>query len=584
MQSVWARWQKQPLRLWIGAVLWVIALSAIAWFWHLGSIGLVDETEPLFAEASRQMLVRDNWLTPYFNGDTRFDKPPLIYWLMAIAYQLVGVNEWGARLPSALSALGLALFLLVTVRRFGVARPVDGDAADPAVSDRQRWLAATIATAALILNPQSIVWARTGVSDMLLVSCMGIALLAFFWGYVQPAGSRAKLGWYLVFYGFCALAVLAKGPIGVGLPGLIVLAFLLYLGNWRVLGEMHLLKGMGLFLAIAVPWYVLIIQAHGQDYVENFFGYHNVERFTRAVNNHSAPWYFYIPVVLVGFAPWSLHLPAAIAHLRIWQPRQWRQQPRSSQLGIFAFLWVAVVFGFFTLAMTKLPSYMLPLIPPAAILVGLLWSDRRAEGRASAAVRWSNWLSVGFALLVAGVLVYSPAWMGDDPAMPQLPQVMRQSGILVAGAIVWVGLAIAITLLLLRRQAQWLWLANVLALGLFLVVTAMPAAQIIDAQRQLPLRQLAATVIEVQQPGEEVVMVGFEKPSLVFYTQGAVYFKTDPRRALRYLRDRAREVDQPISALIVGFPRRIEEMGFNPRRVELLQAAEAYALVRVTLP
>jgi 4-amino-4-deoxy-L-arabinose transferase-like glycosyltransferase len=495
----------------------------------------VDETEPLFAEASRQMLVRDNWLTPYFNGDTRFDKPPLIYWLTAIAYQRVGVNAWGARLPSALSALGLALFLLITVRQFGVSRPVDPDGVS-AVTDRQRWLATGIATSAFILSPQSIVWARTGVSDMLLVGCMGIALLAFFWGYVQPTGSRTKLIWYLVFYGFCALAVLAKGPIGVGLPGLVVLAFLIYLGNWRVLGEMHLLKGVGLFLAIAVPWYVLIIQVHGQDYIENFFGYHNVERFTRAVNNHSAPWYFYIPVVLIGFAPWSLHLPVAIAHLRVWRPGEWRRQPRSNQLEIFAFLWVAVVFGFFTLAMTKLPSYMLPLIPPSAILVGSLWSKQMVRRRSSVGVRWSSWLSVGFALLVAGGLVYSPAWMGDDPAMPLLPQVMRQSGVLVAGAIVWLGLAIVNSLLLLRQQGRWLWLTTVIALVLFISSTAMPAVQIVDAQRQLPLRQLAATVVAVQQPGEEVVMVGFEKPSLVFYTQGAVYFKTDPRRALRYLK------------------------------------------------
>ncbi|MCP2732552.1 ArnT family glycosyltransferase, partial [Limnofasciculus baicalensis] len=116
-------WEKYPNRLWILSILWLIAIIWVAFLWNLGSIGLVDETEPLFAEAARQMTVTGDWITPYFNGVTRFDKPPLIYWLMAMAYKLIGVNEWAVRLPSALAAIALTSLGFYTLRYFGISRP-----------------------------------------------------------------------------------------------------------------------------------------------------------------------------------------------------------------------------------------------------------------------------------------------------------------------------------------------------------------------------------------------------------------------------------------------------------------------------
>ena len=107
-------------KYWIWALIWLMAINFVAFLWHLGSTSLVDETEPLFAEAARQMSVTNDWITPYFNGVTRFDKPPLIYWLMAIAFKLIGVNEWAVRLPSALSAIALTVMGFVTLQRFGV--------------------------------------------------------------------------------------------------------------------------------------------------------------------------------------------------------------------------------------------------------------------------------------------------------------------------------------------------------------------------------------------------------------------------------------------------------------------------------
>ncbi|NEQ98179.1 MAG: glycosyltransferase family 39 protein, partial [Cyanothece sp. SIO2G6] len=429
-------WKSWPWLRWALPLAWLLLISAIAFLWQLGSVGLIDETEPLFAEAARQMTVTGDWITPYFNGETRFDKPPLIYWLMAIAYQLIGVNEWAARLPSALAAIALTtagFYFLYSCSHQGSKHQGSKHQGSKEHS-QSRWLAAWIGSGAIALNIQTIVWARSGVSDMLLSACMGIALFSFFAGYVQPPQSNQQRRGYLGFYIFAALAVLTKGPVGIVIPGMVILAFLGYVGQlpviWR---EMRVLWGSVVFLVMTLPWYAVVSLIHGRAYLDNFFGYHNVERFTSVVNNHAAPWYFYFLVVLVGFIPWSVYLPMAIAHSQFWRRRYWQHQPRQTHLGIFAVIWFLVIFGFFSIAITKLPSYTLPLLPAAGILVAILWSQRIVRPERSPGMIVSH----GFNLLFLGILAWavfnSGPWLGDDPVMPELPQLVQEANLLVIG-------------------------------------------------------------------------------------------------------------------------------------------------------
>ncbi|XQQ04971.1 MAG: ArnT family glycosyltransferase [Leptolyngbya sp. IPPAS B-1204] len=598
-----SRWEKYPHRLWLLSALWLALLAGISVWLRLGSTGLLDETEPLFAEAARQMTVTGDWITPYFNEATRFDKPPLIYWLTAIAYQVVGVNEWAARFASAFAATGLAIFTLVTLRRFGLPRPAIQQSASSASADVTEpsrptalWLSAWIGAALVVLNVQTIAWARIGVSDMLLNGCIGSALLAFFWGYAQPNQPQAQNRWYLAFYILSALAVLAKGPVGIVLPGLVILAFLLYTGTWRsVLQEMQLVRGSLVFLAIALPWYGLVIWANGADYIESFFGYHNVERFTRVVNNHSAPVWFYFAVVPLAFLPWSAYLPIAIARLRIWQLQRWRQQPRSTHLGLFALLWFAVIFGFFTIAVTKLPSYTIPLLPAAAILVGLFWSDQmtrppgpRSKQSLSRGVWISHIANLGLILLLAAVVFYSPNWMGNEPEMPQLAELVRQSRITLWGSLIWLAVAFVELGLLLRRQSRWIWSVQLIGFLAFLLITLLPAMTIVDAQRQLPLRQLAATIVQVQQPEEPILMIGLRKPSLVFYTQRPITFVAALSDVPDQLRKLTRRLSRPRSKvrslLLIGRPVKFEDAGITPDQYDTIADAGVFRLARITVP
>ena len=572
---------------------WLLLVNGVAFLWRLGQVGLVDETEPLFAEAARQMVITGDWVTPYFNEQTRFDKPPLIYWLMAIAYQTIGVNEWAVRLPSALAAIALTVFGFFTLRQFGWLEGSDRQEADrqsswsvkePASAvEPQRWLSAWMGAALMAFNLLTVVWARTGVSDMLLSGCLGSALLAFFWGYQQPVGSSAKPWWYLAFYGLTALAVLTKGPVGVVLPVLIVGAFLLYVGQASVVvREMQLLRGALIFLAIAVPWYVLVILANGDAFIQSFFEYHNFERFTRAVNNHKEPWSFYFVVVLLGCAPWSVYLPAAIARLQFWQPGYWRQQPRKMHLGLFALIWLVVIFGFFTLARTKLPSYVLPLVPAAAILVSLFWSESMLRPRFHLGLWLSHMVNLVLLLMLGGAVFYSVHWMGGDPSMPNFPAIAQQSGVLIWGGSIWTVAALVELVLLLKRQGRWIGWVNVVAFGGFLVFTAMPLISLMDGQRQLPLRQLAATIMQERSPQEELVMVGFPKPSLVFYTRQPVTYTVKPKDLANRLQ--AYRSKRQRSLLVLGFPRRLKALQLNPDHYETLGQAGEYELIRVMLP
>lgn len=609
LHRLFQQWETHPRQGWLWLGLWLGLVGAIAFILGLGSVGLVDETEPLFAEAARQMILRHDWVTPYFNEVTRFDKPPLIYWLMALGYQLIGVNEWAVRLPSALSAIALTACVLGVLVRYGV--PAYRRESSPAYS---RWLTAGLGVALTAFNLETIAWGRIGVSDMLLSGCFGAALLTFFMGYAAPPGSDPEKGpekdtgkdtgkasdraplwgvlgftpkdrWYLLSYFCIALAVLAKGPVGIVLPGIIVIGFTLYTGQLgATLVEMKLWRGLPLVALLTLPWYGLVIQANGEAYTRSFFGYHNFSRFTQTVNNHAAPWYFYFLVVLVGFAPWSLFLPAAMVRLRLWQRRYWLQQPRSAQLGVFACAWFVGVFGFFTVAATKLPSYVLPLMPAAAILVALLWSDEMTlPAGVAPGLRRSGWLNVAFVLVIGGAIAASPLWLRliEDDSMPEFPEALGRSGLLIYGALFCLQMAIALWILQRRGQQRWLWSVNLIGFVAILLFVLGPTFWLVDAYRQAPLRQMAATTVQERGADEELIMVGFEKPTVVFYSQRPMLFFRRSRSTLRYIETyslRQRETD---SLLILTHPWKLKDLGLSPAVIEPLDQAGTYLLVRV---
>lgn len=610
------RWRKKTKSAQVGmAILWLLLVGFLVFFWNLGKNGLLDETEPLFVEASRQMTVTGDWITPYFNGVTRFDKPPLIYWTQAVALEIFGVNEWAARLPSALAGLFLTGFCFFTLLHGTTAnqKVVKGETEaignlaepwhdwehsltpHPSSLTPRLWLSATGATM-VALHPLTFFFGRLGYSDMLLSACFGGGLLAFFLGYAQPQNKVVQNRWYWAFYILIALAVLTKGPVSVVLPGLIITAFLVYVGKAReVIGEMHLFRGAMLVLALTLPWYILVTLANGEAYINSFFGYHNLERFTSVVNQHTGPWYFHFLIVLLGFAPWSIYLPVAIAKIRVFGRVRWQNQPRSSHLGLFALFWFVGVLGFFTIAATKYFSYVLPLMPAASILVALWWSEQifPARGVAAANMRqtkdrqpWGLYLTIVANLVLflalAATCFYSPHLLSDDPSMPYLGTRMQQSGLAVWGGTIWLVSAIALIILVVLKRYRQLWGVNLAGFAAFLIFVVLPVSHLVDIERQLPLRQLAFSAVQVQKPKEELIMLskGFAKPSLVFYTQQHVTFLLKATDAIPYIQQTLNRSNSN-SVLLISPTKMLRQSGLTPNQYQEIRSSGIYHLVRV---
>src|SRR2546421_3082284 len=348
-----------------GALL--LVLCALLFFLGLGTLGLTDRDEGSNAEAAREMVQSGDWLTPTLNGTPRFAKPILIYWLIACSYLAFGLSEFAARLPSAL--FGTLLVLM----QYAFAKRLLG----PTVGLR--------AALMLLLNFEMLAIGRMVLTDMVLVFFTTLSIFSFF---LAMEGEGRANRWYWGFYVGMALATLTKGPVGVLVPLLAVIPYLLIPRRWReVVPECRLLSGTVVHLLIAAPWYDAMFLLHGAGYAASARG-DTLTRFCSVIGGHGGTILFYIPILLLGFFPWSGFLPSALV-----EALRERQDPQRALQTLCA-VWVLGVFIFFTLSSTRLPHYIAPLFPAAALLVAASW-DRSLSAQGGRAGAVSFWLTLG---------------------------------------------------------------------------------------------------------------------------------------------------------------------------------------------
>ncbi|KAH8964578.1 hypothetical protein BDL97_04G074900 [Sphagnum fallax] len=523
-------WKQKRRILEIG---FVGLLATAAWFRNLGAAGLMDDTEPLFVEAARQMLLTGDYITPQFNAQPRFDKPILVYWLMALSAKLFGLSVWVFRLPSALCALGLLLSLLLTVKRFGLNFPTDLQSQSQETqtgTSKSFYIPAIITAGAFALNLEVVVWGSTALSDMLLTSTIGATLLTFFWGYA----THVKWG-YPMSAVFMGLACLSKGPIGIVFPVCVCALFLLCRGELSnmLLEELPYLEGTLAILLINLPWYGFMVSKHGLLYLSTFFGYHNLERFVRGVNHHwGRPWWYGIAVVVVMYLPWSLSLPPALVQANPWNPT-WRKAERWQTLPLFAATWFAAGFGIFALSSTQ------------AAQIGNLLCEKQLHEIAVVI------------FVVAGGLAMSTAefraFLGSQPQTHPSTKDKQSSQ---------------------QRRLLPLWVLHTAAMLAFLIIFITPVYQAADTVRQAPLRELASLASQVQKAGEPLLMVGTRMPSVVFYSKLPTAFFDSWQEASTVLQQQAPRIR---SALIIS--ERLKEES-SPSK-ETIAVAGDHMLIRV---
>ena len=515
-------------------LLLILALGVAICLWQLGASGLVDETPPLFAAAGRAMSSTGDWLTPRVNGLPRYDKPPLVYWLMGLVYALPAqqvwdpLGTWAARLPSALASLLMMLALGETVM-WG---PQKGDA-----YPRRTGVAVALAFA---LSPLVMLWSRVAVSDALFCSTLGVSLLLQWRRFASPSTQPWWIAWIVL-----GLAVLTKGPAAVVLTGMVLVLFALLQWNLAILWRrLRPLPGLLLTALISLPWYLAELLVEGQPYWDSFFGYHNLQRFTSVVNSHLQPWWFFGPVLVVASLPFTplLFLGLLQAFVPVSRGGALCKSEPEQSLQSFAGCWLLAVLLLFTCAATKLPSYWLPATPAAALLIGLA-ASASPQQRPGLAWAWGG--SVVLAGLLAAGLWASPLWVEwiNDPEMPTLATDLLASE-LVLRAAVFFSVLVLLGVWLAWRPRPGRLLALQGPLVVFQLFAFLPMWALGDKVRQLPVRRAAELLLASQKPLEPLVMVGAMKPSLHFYTDQVVVYEGRSEGALVNLADRLQEEER----------------------------------------
>lgn len=350
----------------------LLLLAAVAVLEPKGS-GLAEPDETRYAEIPREMLASGDFVVPRLNGLPYFEKPPLLYWVNAAALRAFGPTPWAARLPSRLAGLGTAILVVLAAGGFR----------------RREGLAAGIL---LLAAPLGFLMARTNLTDGLLTFFFTATLLAARAAIERRAGGRPWMNLAAWAGAAAAGAFLTKGLIAFALPGLILLVWCTATGRLRGLLALAASPALPVFAALAAPWFVLVERRH-PGFLEFFFIHEHLQRFATAEARRTGPIWYFIPVIAVGFLPGLTFLVAAL-----------RRAGRRADEGFFFGLWFAAVFVFFSLSQSKLPPYVFPALPAAAILAG------RAAGAATGRRLWIVHAILATAL--AAALILDPVTRG----------------------------------------------------------------------------------------------------------------------------------------------------------------------------
>lgn len=365
-------------------LLLVLLCSTLFFGFRLGSYPLFVPDEARYSEIPREMLVTQDFITPRLDGIKYLEKPPLFYWMQTVGLSILGINPWGARIASAfLGVLGCMLIYMAGFRLFS---PRAG-----------AWSAVILATSLLYFGLVHIV-----TLDLSLTFFVTTALLAFIAVQKYPMGITRRL---LCYAGFLsgALAVLAKGLIGVVLPGLIIFCWMLIRLNFQSLRGLYWPTGILLFLLVAVPWHYLEQQAN-PEFFNYYFIEHHFKRYATDYAQRYQPWWFFGVVFVLGTLPWSLFFPKFLNRESL--KTAW-QLLRTSPTESFLLCWMIIPILFFSISQSKLVPYILPSFPPFALLLGRWLSHFSAQSQQVRVATYAAGISATLLLITTWIFPFA---------------------------------------------------------------------------------------------------------------------------------------------------------------------------------
>jgi 4-amino-4-deoxy-L-arabinose transferase-like glycosyltransferase len=516
----------------------ILFVGMLCFLPNLGSHGLWDIDEAHNAECAREMWESGNFIVPTFNYTLRTDKPAMLYWWIGLSYSLFGVSEWSARLPSVLAGLCSLLLTYEIARRL--------------FSSVTGLLSACILASTFMFSISS----HAVTPDAILI-CM-VQLTFFTW---IVAYDRRQPWWLLLTGCAAGLAVLTKGPVGVALPGAVVVLFLLWQRDLRFLYTWRTPNAISCCLLVALPWYIYVGIETRWEFIKGFLFTHNMSRFSAPMEGHQGPFFYHLIVILVAFAPWSIFLGPTI-----WNAARHKAISTTGKPWAIRFLlcWIGVWFLVFSIAATKLPNYVLPTYPPLAMLTGVFLVRWWKWSEAATPITWpipawfwrislACFILIGIALLLAIPLVagWIPIDVLAERTIPNVVWLLPLALVpLLAGWLTWKRWS--------QNQIGW-GVATVLVASAVLTATLGAIAPTVADQERAskPLAQLLHGTI-----GNRDVRVGmhphYNRPSMVFYVQRQIIRCKNEQEALDAL---AARVPTYMLVPAKSWPKLAEQLG-----------------------
>ncbi len=516
----------------------LLLLAVVTFFAGLGRGAITDSDEAFYADAAREMVASGDWITPHYNYEPRFQKPVLYYWLTAAASLVLGENEMASRLWAAMAGLGLVLVTAAAGRRW---------------YDESTGL---LAGAIVATNFGYFSIGRMALPDLPLAFCISLAIWAALVATLEQERSPRKF--VLLASLALGLGFLTKGPLGLIIPAIVIVPVLMIERRSIALTPSDMVLGFIVMVSVAVPWYVAMWLRHGNEYLQGFFIGDNFERFATDRFNDPRPWWFYFPIVAGGLLPWT---PLAL----VWLGPLTQFVRRRRDIGtvdLRLMLWAALPLAFFSLSVGKQPRYILPVLPPLALLLASSIVERTQEWRgldgARSRPRRATGVVVGSLVSGAFFIVLGGLLYRVQPLLINVAPIFTQ---VAAGLIATAGAVIVLVAL----SSQWRTAPVVIALA---AAVTLPALQFggLSSGREDTVRQMARLVQQQRTAGEQVGTYRVFVRNLVFYARTQTTDIITDDQAFDFL-------SQPARALMVA-PAGIVDRLERERGLALVRIAE----------
>ena len=491
---------KQDIPFLVGLFL----LGLFLFLFYTWAMPLIDPDEPRYASTARDMVLNGNWIVPHFNGVPRINKPPLFYWAVAISYKIFGINEFSSRLPSSLAAIGTVLITYLWGKK---------------LEDRKAGFWAGVL---LMASPLFFLISRFCITDMLLTFFICSSLYLFFVEYTE-ADKRSKGGFEthpyrrLFLYFLLSMVFLVKGPVGILLFILVTLCFLLWIRDFRYIRRLWYLPGFLLFLGIICAWGIPFWLSLGTKQISSLLSQEMSGRFVSGYA-HPEPFYYYLPVFVIGFFPWSLFVFITFIHAI----KQRKNMPAEEKKQIYFFCsWCILTLAFFSTSHSKLITYILPLSPPVALLTISL-SRWEKEGKLGKKHLWVLWPALFLSIMIPIILIITlPKWVSSKHGLSTIH-------IIIPIVILFVGTLIALVTFIIRKRFSQFKKVFCFTNCLFLVITITYSAKYLGTFRS------TKDIVKKCLPNKEenYVLLSYTRivPSLVFYSgKNILEIKDDTR-------------------------------------------------------